>query len=126
MEKETRPEKENLLLKNLKKSGLYSAFVRFGRHIKSINPVGSTEQFIDYLLKKNIGIDSWCQDEIYYEYVRELTKNEHPIDALSRTFVLMEKWANDANKNPSDFFKEISPSQAVLWIISGRISPLIL
>jgi len=108
-----------------KSLGLYSSFVKFGRYvlnINAINPLG----FVDFLLRGEIAIDSWCKDYYYQAYVRELTKLETPLEALTRNMMLMEQWALENNEHWTNFFKKVAPTQAVLWILSGRISPWIL
>ncbi|CAM6054968.1 unnamed protein product [Sphagnum tenellum] len=110
---------------DFEKSSLYLAFIRFGKHvsnIKAINPLG----FVDFLLRADVGVDQWCNEYYYHAYVRELNKLETPIEALKRSFVLMEYWAIQEQADWRDFFRKIAPSQAVLWIKSGRISPWIL
>jgi hypothetical protein len=110
---------------HFEKSGLYSSFVKFGRHVinlNAINPLG----FVDFLLRGEVGIDQWCKDTYYQAYVRELTKLETPLEALQRNMVLMEEWANHNKEHWTDFFRKVAPTQAVLWIMSGRISPWVL
>jgi len=108
---------------DFEKSDLYLAFVRFGKHIvdiHAINPLG----FVDFLIRGEVGIDDWCKPSMYENYVRELTKNETPIEALKRNIELMEQWANKENEDWTDFFRKVAPAQAVMWVKSGRISPL--
>lgn len=107
---------------DFEKSSLYSAFVRFGRYIISnnaINPNG----FVDFLIRLEVGIDDWCKSSYYQAYVRELNKSETPIEALQRNMMLMEQWAISENMHWTDFFRKVSPPQAVMWIVSGRLSP---
>jgi len=106
-------------------NSLYIVFVKFGRHILNmqvINPLG----FVDFLLRAEVAIDHWCDSDKYQSYIREMIKNETPLEALERSLVLMESWGEKNQENWTDFFRKISPSLAVLWILSGRISPLIL
>ena len=110
---------------DFEKSSLYLGFVRFGRHIlaiNAINPVG----FVDFLLRGEVGIDDWCKQSIYDTYIRELTKLETPMEAIERNIMLLEQWGMHNNEHWSDFFRKVAPSQAVLWILSGRISPLLI
>lgn len=107
------------------KSTMYLAFVRFGRRVielHAINPMG----FVEFLLRNQTKIDEWTNPTRYISYVRELTKAEQAVDAIERNFKLMQRWASDTSQDWHEFFYRIEPSLAVLWIISGRISPWIL
>ena len=106
------------------KSGLYGAFVRFGRHLINTNAVNPMA-FIDFLIQSEAGIDQWESIGLYQQYLRILTTNESPTDALERNIMLMEQWAIANNENWTDFFRKVSPAQATLWIETGRISPWI-
>jgi len=107
------------------KSSLYLAFVRFGRHViqtNAINPMG----FTDFLIKADVAIDNWTSPTVYETYVRELNKNELPVEALERTLLFMQQWATENEVNLTDFFRVVPTPLATLWIKSGRISPWIL
>lgn len=107
------------------KSTLYLVFVRFGRHIidlNAVNPMG----FIDFLLRIQAPVDKWISPTLYETYIRELNKNETPLDALERNFVLMKRWADESGNDWHDFFREIEVPLAALYIVNGRISPWIL
>lgn len=107
------------------KSSLYLAFVRFGRHLMDLNAVNPMN-FVDFLLRIEAPIDRWLSPMLYQTYIRELNKNEAPLDALQRNFELMAKWANEHNDDWRTFFKKIDVPLAALWIANGRISPWIL
>jgi len=107
------------------KSTLYTAFVRFGRHLISLNAI-NVFSFIDFLLRVNAKIDQWTNPTLYATYIRELTKTEEPIDALERTFMLMHQWADDTAQDWRHFFRQVETPLAVLWITSGRLSPWVL
>lgn len=110
---------------NFARSRLYAAFVRFARHLMSLE-VSNPLAFVDFLLRIEQPIDRWTKPEIYARYIRELNKNETPLEAIERNFMLMEQWAISTGENWRDFFRRIPPPQAVLWIIGGRISPWLL
>lgn len=106
-------------------SSLYGAFVRFGRYILDtdlINPAA----FVDFLLRAEIKLDRWCQPTYYQIYMREMTKLEPPWEAMERTILLLQHWAMQTQQPWYDFFRTVAPAQAVLWIITGRLSPWIL
>lgn len=107
------------------KSKLYTSFVRFGRHLmelNAVNPLG----YIDFLLRIEATIDRWLSPTLYDTYIRELNKNETPMDALERSLGLMQQWATESNQDWRDFFRKIEGPLAALYITNGRISPWVL
>jgi hypothetical protein len=107
------------------KSTLYLAFVRFGRHVLDLNAVNPLA-FIDFLLRMEAPIDKWMSPTLYSTYIRELNKNETPLDALARNFILMQQWATENGSDWRSFFRRIDVPLAALWIANGRISPWVL
>lgn len=117
--------KESPSHEHFRKSHFYKAFVDFGKYVVNINPV-NLMSFIDFLIKLEIKIDEWTKDILYRQYINEMNKNESPISALERNLMLMEEWAVSTGGQWYNFFREIAPAQAVLWISTGRISPWVL
>lgn len=107
------------------KSKMYAAFVRFGKHLIDLNTV-NPRAFIDFLLRIEAPIDRWTSPTLYGTYIRELNKNESPLDAIERNFMLMQQWSLENDVDWRDFFRKVDPPRAALWIVSGRISPWIL
>lgn len=111
--------------RNFINSRYYSAFMKFGRHIRDLNAI-QPNKFIDYVIKNNLPIDKWTHDFVYEQYVRELTRQESAEDALERNILLMNEWSMQNNESWYDFFRKVNTNQAVAWIKSGRISPWVL
>lgn len=107
------------------KSDMYKSFVEFGKYILSINAINPMG-FVDFLIKTQSPMRIWTLPNTYELYVRELNKTETPDVALERNFLLMQQWAIENNEDWKEFFRKVSPSKAVLWIKSGRISPWLL
>lgn len=103
-------------------SQYYNDFVKVGRHIIDTNPV-NTPQFIDFLCTSTRPVKEWCTQAMYETYIRELTKRESPDAAVERNILLMQQWATATENHWTDFFRLVAPSQATLWIKTGRISP---
>ena len=106
-------------------SQYYNAFVKFGRHIISINAI-NTEFFIDYVIRSNTKLDHWCKDAVYEEYLLPYIKTENVRDALERSIITMEKWATENDAQFNHFFKFVSFNKAVALIRNGKISPWII
>lgn len=106
-------------------STLYEAFLSFGKYILDIDAL-SPPDYMDYMVRSGIPIDRWCRDAEYEKYVGHLAMKETPYRALERTFLLMHEWALKEKRGTSDFFREIAPALAAMWVRSGRISPWVL
>lgn len=103
-------------------SPYYLAFVKFGRHIHSIDAI-NPERFIEYVIKSNKKLDHWCKDAVYQEYLNEYIRREHVQDALERSIVNMESWAQENHAPVKDFFRYASTNRITVMISNGRISP---
>lgn len=111
--------------RNFIDSRYYNAFINFGKHLRDLNAI-NPPKFIDYVIKNNLPLDKWTHDFVYEQYVRELTRNEPPEQALERNIMLMKEWSMQTGENWYDFFRKLNPNQGALWIKSGRISPWVL
>lgn len=110
---------------NFMKSQFYTAFVKFGRHVLDINAINPTE-FIDFLIKAEVKVDSWTHQSVYATYLRELSKRESADAALERNLLLMQQWAVETGHAWTDYFRLVPAPLAVMQIRSGRISPWVL
>ncbi len=110
-------------------SQYYVGFVKFGKHITTINIIEPNE-FILFVLKTGVKLEHWCKDYVYEEFVRYQIERESCDKAVERNILLMEQWHLQVNKNTeanwNDFFREISTTLAVYYIKTGRISPWVL
>ena len=106
-------------------SQYYTAFVKFGRHVRDIRAV-NPKQFIDYVITKNKKIDFWCHDSTYMEYLTQYLKKEAVQDALERALLEMQSYADshpELRNGFKDYFKYGSPNRICYDIVNGRISP---
>ena len=103
-------------------NNFYNAFVKFGRHCVAISAI-NVKQFMDYVLKNQIKIDNWCKDKVYEEYLYGLLRSESSTDALERSVITMQEWAEETGNQINDYFNKISNNRLVLHITNGRISP---
>lgn len=107
-------------------SSVYDAFVRFGKYIIDVNAI-DPQEFIRHAVTSKKPIDTWTSgDRLYSDYVRVLNRFESFDRALERTVVLAESWANKNGGEIKNFLREVSPGQAVQWLLSGKISPWVL
>lgn len=106
-------------------SQYYKGFIKFGKHIRDVDVI-EPAKFIDYVIKNNLPLDKWTNDFVYEQYVRELTKQETPENALMRNIMLMKEWSMKTSEPWNDFFRNVNTNQAVAWIKNGRLSPWVL
>jgi hypothetical protein len=106
-------------------SQYYTAFIKFGKHLISINAI-EAEGFVEFLIKANVKLENWTNEVCYESWVRELAKKESPDKAVERNILLMEQWARDYDENWIDFFRKVPTPLATRWIRTGRISPWLL
>ena len=102
-------------------NNFYNAFVKFGRHCVAISAI-NVKQFMDYVLKNQIKIDNWCKDKVYEEYLYTLLRQESSTDALERSIITMQEWAEETGNEFNDYFNKVSANRFVQHILNGRIS----
>jgi hypothetical protein len=107
------------------KSPYYTAFVKFGRHVKAIRALGIA-QFIDWLLKNNKKLDQWCKDAYYVEFMSGLIKAEQASDALTRFLETAQEIADANNIELKDIFRSGPRNTLCYEITQGRISAWVL
>ena len=103
-------------------SQYYNAFVKFGRHCVSISAV-NVNQFVEYVLRKQVKIDRWCHDRVYSEYLQTILRTEQAADALERSILTMQEWAEETNNALNEYYNKISGGRLVQHVQNGRISP---
>lgn len=103
-------------------STFYKDFVKFGRHCVSINAL-NTDQFAEYVLKKQIKIANWTKDDVYNNYLFGLLRTENCKDALERSIITMQSWAEEVENEFQNYFREVATTRLVQHILNGRISP---
>jgi len=102
-------------------NNFYNAFVKFGRHCVGISAV-NVNQFIDHVLKNQIKIDNWCKDKIYEEYLYKLLRTESADDALERSILTMQEWAEQTDNDITTYFTAVSSNRFVQHVLNGRVS----
>ena len=102
-------------------NNFYNAFVKFGRHCVAISAI-NVNQFMDHVLKNQIKIDNWCKDKVYEEYLYKLLRSESSTDALERSILTMQEWAEQSDSDITTYFGGISSNRFVQHIINGRVS----
>jgi hypothetical protein len=107
------------------KSAYYIAFVKFGNYCVNVNAI-NISRFVDWLLKNQIKIDSWCSDTTYTKYLIEYLRVEDAFDAIHRSVETTIDWAEKDNIQPKDYLRYGNTNRICLLIATGKISPWML
>lgn len=105
-------------------SEFYIGFMKFGNFLLTLKPV-NLKQFIDYVIVQNLKLDKWCENELYYSFIADLTKRENPEEAVERTITTMLDWSDTKKTDWNLYFKEATLIRISRDIKEGRISPWI-
>lgn len=107
------------------KSAYYIAFVKFGNYCIDINAI-NVSRYVDWLLKNQFKIDTWCSDSTYNKYLCEYLRHEDPMDAIARTIeTTIEKAATEKIRS-CDYLRYGNPNTICYQITLGKISPWVL
>jgi len=106
-------------------SPYYIAFVKFGHHLVSLQPL-HMDQFIDSVIKGGVALKDWTKDVVYYTYIEDLLKKEPAISATERTITTIMTWSENNNEEFHKFFYVVSANEAAYMIKTGKISPWVL
>jgi len=102
-------------------SPYYNAFVKFGHHVRDINAV-APGKFIDWVIKQNKKLDHWCHDKVYAEYLTQHLQHEPAQDALARTILTAQDWAEQNDSQFNHMFKYGNSNRLCYYVTQGRIT----
>lgn len=117
--------KKNKTYEEFIKSAYYTAFVKFGTYCASINAL-NVSRFVDWLLKNQIKLDTWCQDTVYTKYLVDYLKTENPLDAIARSIETTIAMAENEKILSKDYLRYGNPNKICYAITTGKISPWML
>lgn len=106
-------------------SPYYRAFAKFGQYCVSIRAI-NTQQFTEWLLKKNKKLDYWCSDKLYTEYLQDYLRLEAVEDALTRAVKYSVEWSEKNGAPSNDVLRYGNTNTLVYAIVTGKISPWVL
>jgi len=107
------------------RSAYYTAFVKFGSYCIDVN-VLNVSRYIDWLLKNQIKIDSWCQDSNYTKFLIEYLRIEDPMDAIARSIETTINMADVERILSKDYLRYGNSNKICYAITTGKLSPWIL
>lgn len=100
----------------------FTAFVEFAKYVIEAQPL-ELENFVNELLRESVPMRDWSTLKVKTAWTHKVLRREHPDVAIERSIQTISKWAQDNNTDWRNFFKEVSPQRAILFIETGRISP---
>ena len=106
-------------------SPYYGAFVKFGRYCVNVKCVNFLA-FTDWLLKNNKKLDHWAKDSLYSEWLQAYVKKEAVQDALERSLLTMQEWADENSSQFNHYFLYANANKVCYHISTGRISPWVI
>ncbi len=123
MNKQTRKKKNDYM--DFAKSPYYGAFVKFGNYCvdaKVLNP----SRYLDWLLKENIGLDTWNRDSNYTKFILDYIRSEDPLDAIARSIETTVVLAELDKIQTKDVLRYGNHNRICYEITKGKISPWML
>lgn len=120
---QTQPNSSKVNYADFVKSNYYNAFIKFGKFLIDYRVV-NTKRYIEYVITSKFKLDRWCTEQYYLDWLAGYLKTEHWEDALTRSLVTMDKWAEEAGTNiqSSSYFFANNNNKICQDIINGRIS----
>jgi len=106
-------------------SNYYLEFVKFAHYLVALSPI-DMNAFIDHVIRDGVKLKDWTSEAVYTRFVSDIVKREPADRAVERTIITMAEWADRNNMQISDFFLNVSASEAVFLIIRGKLSPWVL
>jgi hypothetical protein len=107
------------------KNAYYIAFVKFGNYCINVNAL-NISRYVDWLLKNQIKIDTWCSDTTYSRYLCEYLRNEDPLDAIARSIETTIEKAKEENILSKDYIRYGNANKICYSVTTGKISPWLL
>lgn len=107
------------------KSSVYIAFVKFGNYCVDVNVV-QPNRYLDWLLKNNIKIHTWCNDSVYTDFIKDYLLRENPLDAINRSFETCNILSEQQGILSKDILRYGNFNKICYNITKGKISPWML
>lgn len=123
-QKHTASKKQKTYLEFIK-SAYYIAFTKFGNYCVSINAI-NVSRYVDWLLRNQIKIDTWCSDITYNRYLCEYLRIEDAFDAIKRSVETLTEKSIEENILAKDYLRYGNINKICYYITTGKISPWIL
>lgn len=120
VKKRTCPNAEQFL-----NSKMYTMFIKFAK-FASKTGIPNIEQYIKFMVRKDIHPMIWVSDEIYGEYLRYMDKGSDPFQQANDTVSYIMDVADAIGCEMEDIFDHLAPNDVIVMLQQRKLSPWIL
>jgi hypothetical protein len=106
---------------DFRKSTLYLACMRWGHFVVDIKCF-QPKQYLHWLLKRNIPIDNWDNDQIYDCWLQDYVFIEPAWDAFERSIKNMIAWGEETSQPYENYFKTAGTARIITDIRKIAVS----
>jgi hypothetical protein len=117
--------KQEKSLEDFCKSPLYTAFVRLSE-FTSTEYVVSGAKYVDWLVDNKVEEQKWCKPRDLDDYRIWIRATEEPAQQAETSCKNIRVWCADNDVGMPEFFKSISPGQALNMVRENKLSPWVL
>ena len=107
------------------KSPFYNRFIELARFTMQ-EYVVSAYRYIDWLIEKEMPDFKWCDSRNLDEYREYLRENEDPVAQTEKSCQNIKVWCERKRVPIKDFFRVVTPGQALNMVREDRLSPWVL
>lgn len=104
-----------------RKSEFYLACLRWGHFVIDINCM-DVREYLKWLLKLNIPIDKWDNDQIYDCWLQALVFEEDPWVSYERCIKSLARWSEETDSNYIHYFREAGTARIMTDIRNGSVT----
>ena len=106
-------------------SSKYVSFIKFTKFAQKTN-IPNVEQYIKFMVRKDMPPSIWCNDQVYGEYLRWVDKGSDPYKQASATVSYIMKVADALDCDTGEIFDHLTPNDAIVMLQQRRLTPWIL
>ena len=104
------------------KSSEFLFFIEFSMYVVDSQPL-YPDEFVEYIFSNYRSCYDWMLPSTFQKWTIHILKKEKINDAIQRSVEAVHQWAVDTSSDWKNFFIEVSPTRALTWVESGKISP---
>lgn len=106
-------------------SKLYTTFFEFAKFAQKTG-IPNTEQYIKYMIRKDVSPTIWRNDMIYGEYLQYLDRGADPDTQIQGTVEALLDLADHFDCDVAEVFEHLNSAQVIHMLKQRQLSPWIL